>query len=88
MRTMHRGCFSKHTRAWFLRRYQQHQQHQQQDDADGEVPDVHDEIDDAEDGVGSPPAEAAPAVPVVHAPEQKVMSKFLALQLVYGKGPK
>ena len=52
------------------------------------------EIDDGEDGVGSPlaeaalavPAEGAPAVPVVHAPEQKVMSKFRALQLVYGRG--
>ena len=39
-----------------------------------------------EAAVGSPPAPAAP-VPVVHAPEQKVISKFLALQLVYGKGP-
>ena len=55
---------------------------------------VQGEIDDAGDGVGSPPAEAAPAVPaeaapavpVVHAPEQKVMSKFLALHLVYGRG--
>ena len=39
-----------------------------------------------EAAVDNLPAEAAPAVPVVQPPERKVMSKFLALQLVYGRG--
>ena len=36
--------------------------------------------------MGSPLAEAAPVVPVVHVLGQKVMSKFFAFQLVYGRG--